>query len=186
MPWMPGRKPQAASAGARNIQADLVSMRDEVARLTHQIADIFAAKGTASWQRAKSDLDGVISDAGEKGREAIGAAREVGDNVVDAVDKSLRQRPYTALALAAGLGFLFESSGDVELGSSYRFRTFPVGCERFGTAPAGAWHQSRRQGRRCTRGPNEPFGRARVVNLQCFKATFGFHHVEPHAADPAS
>ena len=99
---------QAASAGARNIQADLVSMRDGVARLTHQIADLFAAKGTASWQRAKSDLDGVISDAGEKGREAIGAAREVGDNVVDAVDKSLRQRPYTALALAAGLGFLFE------------------------------------------------------------------------------
>ena len=98
---------QATSAGARNIQADLVSLRDEVARLTHQIANIFAAKGTASWQRAKSDLDGAISDAGEKGREAIGAVREVGDNVVDAVDKSLKQRPYTALALAAGLGFLF-------------------------------------------------------------------------------
>ena len=98
---------QAASAGARNIQADLVSLRDEVARLTHQIADIFAAKGTASWQRAKSDLDGAISDAGEKGREAIGAVREVGGNVVDAVDKSLKQRPYTALALAVGLGFVF-------------------------------------------------------------------------------
>ena len=98
---------QAASAGARNIQADLVSLRDEVARLTHQIANIFAAKGTASWQRAKSDLDGAISDAGEKGREAIGAVREVGDNVVDAVDKSLKQRPYTALALAVGLGFVF-------------------------------------------------------------------------------
>ena len=98
---------QAASAGARDIQADLVGLRDDVARLTHQITDIFATKGTASWQRAKSDLDGVISDAGEKGREAIGAVREVGDNVVDAVDKSLRQRPYTALALAAGLGFLF-------------------------------------------------------------------------------
>ena len=98
---------QAASAGARNIQADLVSLRDEIARLTHQIADIFAAKGTASWKRAKSDLDEVISDAGEKGREAIGAVRAVGDNVVDAVDKSLKQRPYTALALAVGLGFLF-------------------------------------------------------------------------------
>ena len=98
---------QAASAGARDIQADLVGLRDDVARLTHQIADIFAAKGTASWQRAKSDLDGVISDAGEKGREAIGAVGEVGDNLVDAVDKSLKQRPYTALALAAGLGFLF-------------------------------------------------------------------------------
>jgi hypothetical protein len=79
---------QAASAGARDIQADLLGLRDDVARLTHQIADIFA--GTASWQRAKSDLDGVISDAGEKGREAIGVVREVGDNVVDAVDKSLK------------------------------------------------------------------------------------------------
>src|ERR1700694_1966240 len=69
---------QAASAGARDIQADLVGLRDAGARLTHQIADIFAAKGTASWQRAKSDLDGVISDAGEKGREAIGAVGEVG------------------------------------------------------------------------------------------------------------
>src|SRR6202043_1753725 len=98
---------QATSAGARNIQGHLVSLRDGGPRLTHQIADIFAAKGTASWQRAKSDLDGVISDAGEKGREAIGAVREVGDNVVDAVDKSLKQRPYTALALASGLGFLF-------------------------------------------------------------------------------
>ena len=98
---------QAASAGARDIQADLVGLRDDVARLTHQITDIFATKGTASWQRAKSDLDGVISDAGEKGREAIGAVREVGGNVVDAVDKSLKQRPYTALALAVGLGFVF-------------------------------------------------------------------------------
>ena len=98
---------QAASAGVRDIQADLVGLRDDVVRLTHQITDIFATKGTASWQRAKSDLGGVISDAGEKGREAIGAVREVGGNVVDAVDKSLKQRPYTALALAAGLGFLF-------------------------------------------------------------------------------
>ena len=98
---------QAASAGVRDIQADLVGLRDDVVRLTHQITDIFATKGTASWQRAKSDLDGAISDAGEKGREAIGAVREVGDNVVDAVDKSLKQRPYTALALAVGLGFLF-------------------------------------------------------------------------------
>jgi ElaB/YqjD/DUF883 family membrane-anchored ribosome-binding protein len=98
---------QAASAGVRDIQADLVGLRDDVVRLTHQITDIFATKGAASWQRAKSDLDGVISDAGEKGREAIGAVREVGGNVVDAVDKSLKQRPYTALALAVGLGFLF-------------------------------------------------------------------------------
>ena len=98
---------QAASAGARDIQADLASLRDDVARLTHQIADIFAVKGAASWQRTKSELDDAISDAGAKGREAVGAVREAGDNVVDAVDKTLKERPYTVLALAVGLGFLF-------------------------------------------------------------------------------
>jgi ElaB/YqjD/DUF883 family membrane-anchored ribosome-binding protein len=49
----------------------------------------------------------VISDAEEKGREAASAAREVGDNMVDAIDESLKQRPYTTLAIVAGLGFLF-------------------------------------------------------------------------------
>jgi ElaB/YqjD/DUF883 family membrane-anchored ribosome-binding protein len=78
-----------------------------VANITQQIADILAAKGNAAWGRAKSNLDGVISDAEEKGREAASAAREVGDNVVDAIDESLKQRPYTTLALVAGLGFLF-------------------------------------------------------------------------------
>jgi ElaB/YqjD/DUF883 family membrane-anchored ribosome-binding protein len=78
-----------------------------VAHLTQQITDILAGKGNAAWRRAKSNLDGVISDAEEKGREAVSAAREVGDNMVDAIDESLKRRPYTTLALTLGLGFLF-------------------------------------------------------------------------------
>ena len=35
------------------------------------------------------------------------AVREVGDNMVDAIDQSLKHRPYTTLALAVGIGFLF-------------------------------------------------------------------------------
>jgi len=56
---------------------------------------------------AKSGVDGVLSDAQDMGMEAVGAVREVGDNVVDAIDESLKKRPYTTLALAAGIGFLF-------------------------------------------------------------------------------
>ena len=33
--------------------------------------------------------------------------REVGDNMVDAIDELLKPRPYTTLALALGIGFLF-------------------------------------------------------------------------------
>ena len=98
---------RAASAASGDIQADLEALRNDVSRLTSQIADIFANKGNAAWSRAKSNLEGVVSDASAKGQEAVDAVREVGDNVVDAIDESLKKRPYTTLALAVAIGFLF-------------------------------------------------------------------------------
>jgi ElaB/YqjD/DUF883 family membrane-anchored ribosome-binding protein len=98
---------KAAVAGARDVQSDLEALQRDVARLTQQLADIVSTRGNAAWQRAKSNLDGVISEAEEKGRDAVDAVREVGDNMVDAIDESLKKRPYTTLALAIGLGFLF-------------------------------------------------------------------------------
>jgi ElaB/YqjD/DUF883 family membrane-anchored ribosome-binding protein len=98
---------KVASAGAKDIQEDLEALRDDVARLTQQLANVLAAKGNKAWQRARSNVEGVISDAQDKGMEAVGAVREVGDNVVDAIDESLKKRPYTTLALAVGIGFLF-------------------------------------------------------------------------------
>jgi len=98
---------RAASAASGDVQADLEALRNDVARLGSQIADIFAAKGSAAWTRARSNIEGVMSDASAKGQEAVNAVREVGDTMVDAIDESLRKRPYTTLALAVGIGFLF-------------------------------------------------------------------------------
>ena len=98
---------KVASAGAKDIQEDLEALRDDVARLTQQLANVLAVKGNKAWRRAKSNVEGAISDAQDAGMEAVGAVREVGDNVVDAIDESLKKRPYTTLALAAGIGFLF-------------------------------------------------------------------------------
>jgi ElaB/YqjD/DUF883 family membrane-anchored ribosome-binding protein len=97
----------AAASASGDIQADLQALRDDVARLAQQIADILAAKGSRVWSRARSSVDEAISDAEGKGREAVDAVREVGDNLVDAIDESLKQRPYTTLVLAVGIGFLF-------------------------------------------------------------------------------
>jgi len=91
---------KAASAASDDIQADLQALRDDVTRLATQIADIFAAKGNVAW------VEGVVSDVGAKGQEAIDAAQEVRDKVVDAIDESLETRPYTTLAMALGIGFL--------------------------------------------------------------------------------
>ena len=48
-----------------------------------------------------------MADAQDKGRDAVGAMRDVSDNFVEAIDESLKNRPYTTLAIVAGLGFLF-------------------------------------------------------------------------------
>ena len=98
---------RAAAPASYDIQADVQSLRNDVARLANQISDIFSSRGNAAWSRAKSNVEGVVSDVSAKGQEAVDAVREVGDNMVDAIDESLKHRPYTTLALAVGIGFLF-------------------------------------------------------------------------------
>src|SRR5215472_2815565 len=98
---------RAASAASGDMQKDLQMLRDDFARLAQQVADIVTNSGTEAWQRAKSGVDDVMSDAQDKGRDAVDAMREVSDKFVEAVDESVKNRPYTTLAMALGLGFLF-------------------------------------------------------------------------------
>lgn len=91
---------RAASHAAGDIQADLAALRDDVTRLASQLADIMATRGSAVWRKA-------VGEVQDKGMDAVGEVREVGDNMVDAIDESLKRRPYTTLALAVGMGFLF-------------------------------------------------------------------------------
>jgi ElaB/YqjD/DUF883 family membrane-anchored ribosome-binding protein len=97
----------ATADASSNIQKDLQALRDDLARLAEQVGVIVSEKGNAAWRRAKSSVDGVVSDAQSKGQDAVGAVREVSDNFVEAIDESIKERPYTTLAIALGLGFLF-------------------------------------------------------------------------------
>ena len=97
----------AASAESSDIQRDLQVLRDDFGRLAEQVSAIFSNKGNAAWRRAKTSVDGVVSDAQSKGQDAVGAMREVSDHFVDAIDQSIKERPYATLAIAAALGFLF-------------------------------------------------------------------------------
>jgi ElaB/YqjD/DUF883 family membrane-anchored ribosome-binding protein len=80
--------------------------------------DDLASQGAAAFREVKADVASVIANAGEKGQqalsyagqkgqEAMNSVRDVGDTLAVAVEKSVTKRPYTTLALALGLGFLF-------------------------------------------------------------------------------
>jgi ElaB/YqjD/DUF883 family membrane-anchored ribosome-binding protein len=67
--------------------------------------------GGATWRRARSNVERAITEAQDEGLEAVDAVRAVGENMVDALDQSLKKRPYTTLGLALGAGFLFAATG---------------------------------------------------------------------------
>jgi ElaB/YqjD/DUF883 family membrane-anchored ribosome-binding protein len=98
---------KAASDASDNIQNDLQALRDDFGRLAEQVGDILSNKGSAAWQRARSGVDDVVADAQDKSRQAVGAMRDVSDHFVEALDDSIKNRPYATLAIGAGLGFLF-------------------------------------------------------------------------------
>src|SRR5215467_2557450 len=100
-----GKESREARKTSGDIQSDLQTLRDEFRRLAAQVGNMVADKGTEAWQRARPSVEGVASDAQEKGREAVDAVRDVTDNFVDAIDESIKERPYTTLALFAIVGF---------------------------------------------------------------------------------
>jgi ElaB/YqjD/DUF883 family membrane-anchored ribosome-binding protein len=93
---------KAGSDPAADIRAHFEAMRHDVLRL---LSEALALKGSAGWEHARSNVESVVSDAAAKGQDAVDAMREVGKNALNAVDESLRKRPYTTLAVAAAIGF---------------------------------------------------------------------------------
>jgi ElaB/YqjD/DUF883 family membrane-anchored ribosome-binding protein len=69
--------------------------------------DEIAERGAAAFKNTRARVESVVSDAADKGEEALQSAREVRDTVADAILRSVRERPYTTLAIAGFLGFLY-------------------------------------------------------------------------------
>jgi ElaB/YqjD/DUF883 family membrane-anchored ribosome-binding protein len=97
-----------------DIEKQLETIREDVAQLTHQVADLISqakddtmAQVRSQVRRAKAQADSVVSDVKDSGREAVDAFRDVADTFGDAIEDSLKRRPYATLAMVAGIGFLF-------------------------------------------------------------------------------
>lgn len=69
--------------------------------------DDIAERGAAAIRKTKSRVDEAVTTAADKGQEALNSAREVRDTFADAILNSVRTRPYTTLAIAGFIGFLY-------------------------------------------------------------------------------
>jgi len=62
---------------------------------------------TAAVRDAKANFDETVDDLSQKGRVAVQGARDVWSALGDALQNSIRTRPYTTLAVAGFIGFLY-------------------------------------------------------------------------------
>jgi ElaB/YqjD/DUF883 family membrane-anchored ribosome-binding protein len=97
-----------------DIERQLEILRNDISALTQKVSDLASeakddtmAQVKSQVRSAKAQVDSAISGAQESGREAVDAFRDVADTFGDALEDSLKRRPYATLAIAAGIGFLF-------------------------------------------------------------------------------
>ena len=95
-----------------DVEHQLETIRDDISELTRQVADLVTTSKDSPMaqvkdqvRRAQAAANTAISDAQATGKDAVDAFREVADTFGDALDDSLKQRPYATLAMAAGIGF---------------------------------------------------------------------------------
>ena len=112
--------PSATRTGQTNgttpadVEHQLETIRDDITKLTQQMSDLVdqtkddaMAQVKSQVRRAQAAAGSAMEDAQATGREAVDAFRDVADTFGDAVEDSLKRRPYATLAVAAGIGFLF-------------------------------------------------------------------------------
>ena len=102
-----GTTPADMEAQLQTIRNDIAQLAKEMSELVDQTKDTAMAQVKTQVRRAQEAAGSAISDAQASGKEAVDAFREVADTFGDAIDDSLKRRPYATLAVAAGIGFLF-------------------------------------------------------------------------------
>lgn len=65
------------------------------------------AQVEATVERLRGRAESAVDHAKRTGGDAATAFNDVADTFGDAIDSSLKSRPYATLAIVAGIGFLF-------------------------------------------------------------------------------
>jgi hypothetical protein len=84
---------------------EIARLRQEVSALSRKLRQISGPE-RVPLKRASYAASEMMSGVNAKGREAVEGVQEVKDKFMGAIDASLKNRAYTTLAMAFGVGFL--------------------------------------------------------------------------------
>ncbi len=98
---------KAFGSNLENLREDVSSLADELTNLLGDRSDVATSDVKQRVQRIRDDIEGVISDTSSKGRELMQQANL--DGITESIENTIRERPFTMMAIAAGLGMVVAS-----------------------------------------------------------------------------
>jgi ElaB/YqjD/DUF883 family membrane-anchored ribosome-binding protein len=104
---MAATRKRARAGAADHIGEDLQRLRADIVRLTEDVGTSLSVASNDQIRRIKDSIDALVSDVGERGREATEAVRDATHDFAETVEESVRARPLTTIAIAIGVGVLF-------------------------------------------------------------------------------
>jgi ElaB/YqjD/DUF883 family membrane-anchored ribosome-binding protein len=103
---------KAAPNADENVKDDVTAVKDEIARLSQQIAEavntfgaIAKSEAKRGLQRARANVDAVASEASDRAGAVADAAQGAASSIEHSFADAIQERPLATLALALGIGF---------------------------------------------------------------------------------
>lgn len=97
-----GAKPINEAGAKSDIEADIRQLRADIAKLTEQLA----TTGEHSYGAARRAAKEGVEQLKVQGEAAIEGLRSNAKDVEEQILATVREKPITSLAIAAGMGFL--------------------------------------------------------------------------------
>jgi ElaB/YqjD/DUF883 family membrane-anchored ribosome-binding protein len=101
------------TANFERLQKDVDAVKHDISALTDQITDALNTfsgqaqkQARRSYKQARSNVDAAISEASERGNDALDAAQDYAATLEESLEDAIIQRPLAAVGIAIGLGFL--------------------------------------------------------------------------------
>lgn len=96
-------KTAAAQSPAKDVEAEIALLREDIARLAKEISQI----GGRSVNTAKRAASQGVEQLKARGEAKYEDLRGSAEDIEAEVSRRVREKPLTSLAMAAGVGFLF-------------------------------------------------------------------------------